>query len=67
MPDLGERALDTAAQNGATYADVRLVRRRRSRAHVKCGRVEAIDLARPRASASASSSTVPGASRARAT
>jgi TldD protein len=42
MRDLTDRALDTAAQLGATYADVRLVRRREESIAVKTGRVEGV-------------------------
>ena len=48
MSDLAERALDTAAQNGATYADVRLVRRRAQHVDVKMGHVQAVALERDR-------------------
>jgi TldD protein len=44
MPELAERALDTAAQNGATYADVRHVRRRRQQVNVKLGHVQGVSL-----------------------
>ena len=44
MSDLSERALDTAARNGATYADVRLVRRRAQHVDVKMGHVQAVAL-----------------------
>src|SRR6188768_4259537 len=44
MSDLSERALDTAARNGATYADVRLVRRRSQHVDVKMGHVQAVAL-----------------------
>ncbi|MGD8683009.1 MAG: TldD/PmbA family protein [Chloroflexota bacterium] len=40
MSDLARRALDTAAQLGAGYADVRVVRRRQQQAAVRSGRVE---------------------------
>jgi len=42
MRDLTDRALDTAAQLGATYADVRVVRRREESIAVKTGRVEGV-------------------------
>jgi TldD protein len=42
MKDLTDRALDTAAQLGATYADVRVVRRREESIAVKTGRVEGV-------------------------
>jgi TldD protein len=42
MKDLTDRALDTAAQLGATYADVRVVRRRDESISVKTGRVEGV-------------------------
>ena len=42
MKDLTDRALDTAAQLGATYADVRVVRRRDESIAVKTGRVEGV-------------------------
>ncbi|HUQ44514.1 MAG TPA: TldD/PmbA family protein [Candidatus Limnocylindria bacterium] len=42
MRDLTDRALDTAAQLGATYADVRVVRRRDESIAVKSGRVEGV-------------------------
>src|SRR4051812_1434760 len=42
MRDLNERALDTAAQLGASYADVRVVHRRDESIHVKSGRVEGV-------------------------
>jgi TldD protein len=44
MQDLARRALDTATQRGATYADVRVVRRRTQHVAVKSGRVEAVAL-----------------------
>ncbi len=44
MSDLAQRALDTASQLGATYADVRLVRRRDQRINVKAGRVDGVHL-----------------------
>jgi TldD protein len=44
MSDIARRALDTAAQLGADYADVRIVRRSQRRADVKSGRVEGIQL-----------------------
>jgi TldD protein len=42
MRDLTDRALDTATQQGATYADVRVVRRRDESIAVKSGRVEGV-------------------------
>jgi TldD protein len=42
MRDLTDRALDTAATLGATYADVRIVRRREESIAVKTGRVEGV-------------------------
>jgi TldD protein len=42
--DLTQRALDTAVQRGATYADVRVVRRAEESITVKAGRVEALAL-----------------------
>ena len=42
MSDLARRALDTAAQLGAGYADVRVVRRRQQQAAVRSGRVEGV-------------------------
>ncbi len=44
MSDLARRALDTASQLGASYADVRVVRRRDQTANVKSGRVEGLSL-----------------------
>jgi TldD protein len=44
MSDLARRALDTAAQLGASYADTRIVRRQERRADVKSGRVEGVHL-----------------------
>jgi TldD protein len=45
MPDhLARRALDTAVQLGASYADVRVVRRRNHDIMVKSGRVEGVSL-----------------------
>ncbi len=44
MSDLARRALDTASQLGADYADVRIVRRLDQSAHVKSGRVEGLSL-----------------------
>jgi TldD protein len=43
--DLARRALDTARQRGATYADVRFVRRDEENALVKNGRLESADRA----------------------
>jgi TldD protein len=40
--DLSQRALDTAVQRGATYADVRVVRRAEESISVKSGRIEAV-------------------------
>jgi TldD protein len=42
MRDLTDRALDTVAQMGATYADVRVVRRRDESISVKSGKVEGV-------------------------
>jgi TldD protein len=42
MRDLNERALDTATVRGATYADVRVVRRREESVSIKSGRVEGV-------------------------
>jgi TldD protein len=42
MRDLTARALDTAAALGATYADVRVVRRRDESISIKTGRVEGV-------------------------
>src|SRR4249919_2500334 len=42
MPDLTDRALDTASVQGATYADVRVVRRLEESISVKSGRVEGV-------------------------
>jgi TldD protein len=42
MRDLTDRALDTAARRGATYADVRIVRRLDESISVKSGRVEGV-------------------------
>src|SRR3954469_12781 len=44
MKDLTDRALDTAAKLGATYADVRVVRRRDESIQVKSGLVEGVAL-----------------------
>jgi TldD protein len=44
MRDISRRALDTAAQQGASFADVRVVRRRNERITVKSGRVEAVSM-----------------------
>ena len=38
--DLTDRALDTAAQLGAAYADIRVVRRDSESSAIKSGRVE---------------------------
>src|SRR5262245_27453459 len=42
MRDLTDRALDTATAQGASYADVRIVRRLDEQVTVKTGRVEAV-------------------------
>ena len=42
MRELSQRALDTATQRGAGYADVRLVRRQDETINVKSGRVEGV-------------------------
>src|SRR6266545_7670381 len=42
MRDLTERALDTATGRGATYADVRVVRRLEESIAIKTGRVEGV-------------------------
>jgi TldD protein len=42
MRDFTDRALDTAASLGATYADVRVVRRRSESIAIKSGRVEGV-------------------------
>src|SRR5258705_7355792 len=42
MRDLTDRALDTAAQLGGGYADVRVVRRREESIAIKSGRVEGV-------------------------
>ena len=44
MHDLARRALDSAARLGASYADVRVVRRREQHAGVKAGLVDALSL-----------------------
>ena len=44
MDDIARRALDTAAQQGASFAEVRVVRRREQSASVKGGRVDAVSL-----------------------
>jgi len=44
MRDLTDRALDTAAQLGASYADVRVVRKRDESIQVKSGLVEGVAL-----------------------
>ena len=41
---IARRALDTASQLGAGYADVRIVRRRSQNVSVKSGRVEGVSL-----------------------
>ena len=42
MRDLSQRALDTAVQRGASYADARVVRRAEESISVKSGRVDAV-------------------------
>ena len=42
MRDLTERALDTATSLGASYADVRIVRRHEELIAIKTGRVEGV-------------------------
>src|SRR6266545_1114459 len=42
MRDLTERALDTATGRGATYADIRVVRRLEESIAIKTGRVEGV-------------------------
>jgi TldD protein len=42
MRDLSDRALDTATAQGASYADVRIIRRLDEQITVKSGRVEAV-------------------------
>jgi TldD protein len=42
MREVTDRALDTAAAQGATYADVRVVRRRDESVAIKTGRVEGV-------------------------
>ena len=42
MRDVTDRALDTATSRGASYADIRVVRRRDEQVTVKSGRVEAV-------------------------
>jgi TldD protein len=44
MDDIARRALDTAAQRGASFAEVRVVRRRDQTASVKGGRVDAVGI-----------------------
>jgi TldD protein len=44
MSDLAQRALDTATQRGAVYADVRTVRRRDCSVNVNSGRVDGVSL-----------------------
>jgi TldD protein len=44
MDDVAGRALDTATQLGAAYADIRIVRRREQRADVKSGQVDGVSL-----------------------
>ncbi len=65
MRDLSDRALDTAVQLGASYADVRVVHRQDESIASRPAASKASPPARARASASASSSTVAGASPAR--
>ena len=66
MRDLTDRALSTAATRGASYADVRIVRRLEESIAIKSGRVEGVaSRGDARASASGSSSTGRGASPAR--
>ena len=48
MRDLTDRALDTAAKLGATYADVRVIRRRDESIAVKSGRVEGVAMGETR-------------------
>ena len=42
MREMTDRALDTAAQGGATYADVRIVRRTEESISIKSGRLEGV-------------------------
>src|SRR5215217_7732114 len=42
MRDLSDRSLDTAVQLGASYADVRVVRRLEESISIKTGRVEGV-------------------------
>ena len=42
MRDITDRALDTAASQGASYADVRVVRRLEESIAVKSGRLEGV-------------------------
>src|SRR6476619_6419928 len=42
MPDLTDRALDTASAQGATYAAVRVIRRLEESISIKSGRVEGV-------------------------
>lgn len=44
MRDITRRALDTATQQGASFADIRVIRRRDERITVKSGRVEAVSI-----------------------
>jgi TldD protein len=44
MRDLARRALDTATQRGASYADVRVIRRQDEQLTVKSGRLEAVSI-----------------------
>jgi TldD protein len=44
MRDLTDRALDTATQHGATYADVRVVDRRDEMINIKSGRLEGVSM-----------------------
>ena len=62
MRDLTNRALDTATAQGATYADVRVVRRREEHITVKSGRVEGVAVGETEGFGVRVSSTAPGAS-----
>jgi len=42
MRELAQRALDTASQRGAEYADIRIIRRAEESINVKSGRVEGV-------------------------
>jgi TldD protein len=44
MRDLARRALDTCVQRGASYADVRVIRRAEESINIKSGRVEGVSL-----------------------